>query len=399
MRTFLLVCLVLSFRLCADDALKILERQDAVVRNGMGSLSLIRDVNQVFGASNVDHFISSLGDEDHKPFWNSIAHFGGRYVFELQFLVVIDYRTDTPTGISGPVTANINEVTQVDYQPGGGAGAWFRGGHWHLTPDDLRRLATNGGDWAAVGIPIVTNGVPIEHFQDYVEASRRPLRGGKAQIGELIKEAIAAAEATGAKSSGPSAKPKDLSNIWKYVRPEAGCYEKMVRDGSRLLILPGEVEKLFGTNNVDHLISKFDSKGKIPVWHSVAYFGGRYRLLLQIPIWFDHHDCDTDSLGGMNSAMIQINEIAGVSVGKDGVATAQLGSHWDLSQTAWEALVKNNGQWSVVNLPIVTNFPVAGFETYVTQERHRDLRERQEALDKTVRATVDAFRYPGMAFP
>ena len=391
--------MLLAFGGCGDDALKILERQDAVVRNGMGSLPLIRDVNQVFGASNVDHFISSLGDTDHKPFWNSTALFGGRSQFELQFLVVIDYGTDTPIGIFGPVTANLDEITEVQVHPGGDTNARFMGGHWKLTADDLGRLATNGGDWAAIGIPIVTNGAPVPNFQAYVEQARRPLRGGKAQIGKLIQEAIAAAEAGDTNSSGPSAKPKDLSNIWKYVRPEAGCYEKMVRAGSRLLILPGEVEKLFGAVNVDHLISKFDSKGKIPVWHSVAYFGGRYQLLLQIPIWFDHHDCDTDTLGGLNSAMIQINEIADVSVGKDGVATAKLGNHWVLGPGGWEALVKNNGQWSVVNLPIVTNSPVAGFETYVTQERHRDLRERQEALDKTVRATVDAFKYPTVAFP
>ena len=66
----------------------------------------------------------------------------------------------------------------------------------------------------------------------------------------------------------------------------------------------------FPKRNVDHFISKFGSKTQMPVWHSVTYFAGRYRLLLQVPISIDYEKCRLN--GAMNSAMIQVNEVTKV---------------------------------------------------------------------------------------
>ena len=61
------------------------------------------------------------------------------------------------------------------------------------------------------------------------------------------------------------------------------CHDKVVQDGIKNLILPKEVEPLFGTSNVDHFISEFGSR-RPAIWNSVAYFNGRYELTLQVAI-------------------------------------------------------------------------------------------------------------------
>src|SRR4030095_13278263 len=93
---------------------------------------------------------------------------------------------------------------------------------------------------------------------------------------------------------------------------ELDCYEKVVRHSIETLIFPGQVNSLFGVTNVDHLISKFGSKTQMPVWHSVTYFAGRYRLVLQVPISIDYDKCRLQ--GAMNSAMVQIDEITKVGL-------------------------------------------------------------------------------------
>jgi hypothetical protein len=173
---------------------------------------------------------------------------------------------------------------------------------------------------------------------------------------------------------------------------EPGCYEKVILHGIETLILPGEVNLLFGATNVDHFISKFGSKTQVPVWHSIVYFGGRYRLLLQVPISVDY---DKGKLNGaMNSAMVQIDEITRVDMSKPGIAGARTKGQWRLGESEWEWLLKNNGDWSVVKVPIQTNAPIKGFEDYVRQERGRTLRDRQEDFDKQIRQVIDALPNP-----
>src|SRR6266498_469924 len=69
------------------------------------------------------------------------------------------------------------------------------------------------------------------------------------------------------------------------------CHDKVVQHGIETLTFAQEVNSLFGATNVDHFISKFGSKTFMPGWNSVTYFGGRYRLLLQVPIAIDYNKC------------------------------------------------------------------------------------------------------------
>lgn len=173
------------------------------------------------------------------------------------------------------------------------------------------------------------------------------------------------------------------------ILKELECHDKVVRHGVETLILPKEVESLFGATNVDHFISNFGSKTHAPMWNSVTYFAGRYDLSLQVPIAIDYDKCRL--IGATNSAMVQINEVTKVELSKSGIAEATMKGQWRLNENEWKWLVKNKGDWSVVKVPILTNAPVKGFDEYVRQGRE-PIRNRQEGFDKPIKQTIEGLR-------
>jgi len=173
------------------------------------------------------------------------------------------------------------------------------------------------------------------------------------------------------------------------ILKELECHDQVVHHGIETLIQPKEVESLFGATNVDHFISGFGSKTDMPIWNSVTYFAGRYRLGLQLPISIDYENCRV--IGAVNSAMVQINEVTKVEFSKSGIAEATMKGQWRLNENEWKRFVKNKGDWAVVKLPILTNAPVKGFDEYVKQGRE-PLRNRQEGFDKPIKKAIEDLR-------
>jgi len=152
---------------------------------------------------------------------------------------------------------------------------------------------------------------------------------------------------------------------------ELKCHDKVVRDGIETLILPKEVELLFGKEHVDHFISNFGSKTQRPIWNTVTYFSGRYVLSLRVPISIDYENCKLT--GATDSANVQINEVTKVEISTSGIAEAIQKGQWRLNENEWKWLVKNKGDWTVVKVPILTGAPVKGFDEFVRQGREPHL--------------------------
>jgi len=380
----LLIAIIGTMSLSSADILEDLECHDKVVQDGIHTLTFPKEVEGLVGATNVDHFISNFGSKAHAPTWNSVAYFGGRYELSLQVNISVNFENCTVKGTTGSATVYLNEVTRIEISTSGGAGARLKGGIGgisKLNEHDWKKLIAHAGDWSVVNVPIVTNAPPIKDFDEYVRQGRAPIRNRKEGFDEPIKRAFEALRSGSYKTNVLSADcPNDLN-----------CYDRVVCYG-KAYDLPKEVQAFFGATNVDHFISKFGSKTQTPLWHSVAYFGGRYRLGLQFPMSVDYNKCKPS--GAMNSAFMQIHEITKVDIRKPGNPRATMKGNGELDEGEWKWFLKNKGDWSVVKVPIVTNAPVRGFDEYVRQERARPLRVRQEDFDKPIRRAVDAFRYP-----
>src|SRR5258708_5261659 len=94
--------------------LQELECHDKVVHHGIETFSFAAQVNSLFGATNVEHFISSFGSKTHTSIWNSVTYFGGRYTLSLKVPISIDYENCRLKGATGSAIVSVNEVTKVD---------------------------------------------------------------------------------------------------------------------------------------------------------------------------------------------------------------------------------------------------------------------------------------------
>lgn len=166
------------------------------------------------------------------------------------------------------------------------------------------------------------------------------------------------------------------------------CHDSVVRQGLEIMNIPKEVELLFGKTNVDHFISGFGSKKYFPEWNSVAYFGGRYLVSIKVPIEIDYGKCKLT--GVSNSVSIQINEVTKVAISKSGIAGASLEGQWRLNEKDWKRLLRGNGDWSLVNIPILTNSPVEKFDEYMRQSRE-SIRNRKEVFDDVIKRVLKKF--------
>jgi hypothetical protein len=383
MKTICLLAVVISaMNLHSGDMLKLLECHDAVVRDGVATLTVAKEIESLFGATNVDHFISKFGSKS--AIWNSVTYFFGRYTLSLRVPISIDYDNCKVNGVTDAAAIQINETIKVEISTSGIAGATEKG-QWRLDENKWKRLVNSGGDWSVVGVAILTNS-PVKGFDEFVRQKREPIRNRKEGFDNPIRQTLDALR----KKSEKLPDVSDESNRGALSAVE--CHDKVVRQGVETLILPKEIESLFGATNVDYFISKFGSKTQTPVWHSVTYFAGRYRFLLQVPVLVDYQKCKLK--GAIDSAVVQIDEITKVDISKPGLAGARTKGRWTLNENEWKWLVKNNGDWSVVKVPIQTNAPVKGFDEYVRRERGRPVRSRQEDFDKPIRQLIDAVPYP-----
>jgi hypothetical protein len=190
MKTICWIALVLgAMNVQSADILKELECHDKVVRHGVETLILPKEFESLFGATNVDHFISNFGSKTHHaPIWNSVTYFAGRYELSLQVPIAIDYDKCRLIGATNSAMVQINEVTKVELSKSGIAEATMKG-RWRLNENEWKWLVKNKGDWSVVKVPILTN-APVKGFDEYVRQGREPIRNRQEGFDKPIKQTI-----------------------------------------------------------------------------------------------------------------------------------------------------------------------------------------------------------------
>ncbi len=184
----LTVLLLTAMNLHSAEMLKVLECHDQVVRHGVDTLILPKEVESILGATNVDHFISNFGSRTLPSMWNSVAYFDNRYRFSLRVPIAIDYDKCKLIGATNSAMVQINEVTKVELSKSGIAEATMKG-QWRLNENEWKWLVKNKGDWSVVKVPILTN-APVKGFDEYVRQVREPIRNRQEGFDKPIKQAI-----------------------------------------------------------------------------------------------------------------------------------------------------------------------------------------------------------------
>ena len=134
--------------------------------------------------------------------------------------------------------------------------------------------------------------------------------------------------------------------------------------GINSLPWPKQMETLFGEG--DHFITYYGVDSKPKLWNSEVFFGGRYKLTLQVEVEINYWKHKIVKI--VSPPKFYLLEVD--STIRDNVGTGSISSRgWELAETQWEKLVEAKGDWSVIDIPVKTNDPVARFEDYVKGQR------------------------------
>jgi hypothetical protein len=110
--------------------------------------------------SHISYFTGIAG----RPSWNGYAPLHERYVLEVKVPISLGVLRRGVVS-SGDPSIFVRELEPITKLPDGGL-MIASGASWRLTPEQLRLVAENGGDFSVIGIELVTDR-PVENFDAY----------------------------------------------------------------------------------------------------------------------------------------------------------------------------------------------------------------------------------------
>ena len=147
---------------------------------------------------------------------------------------------------------------------------------------------------------------------------------------------------------------------------EMNAYIQTVQSGIKTLPWPKQIEKLLGES--DHFITHYGFDADPKEWNTEVFFGGRYRLTLQVDVEIDYknHLIKTN----VSAPKFYLFEAGAIRRNaKRDVEGVDISGQWIFDQTQWNKLVEAKGDWSVLGIPVKTNSPLPGFEEHVNRAR------------------------------
>ncbi len=168
--------------------------------------------------------------------------------------------------------------------------------------------------------------------------------------------------------SPPASVPKTIALLATLFatgcgpRPEQ--YQAIHQSARTALPIAVEMEQLFGT--ADHFITHFGSRSEASnLWNTVAFFGGRYELTMQVKIRVDYDKNQIEVVGDPEFYLVEVRSI---KVYDDGRTDGQYDRNFRFTKEEWKTVSEHKGDFSVIGFELKTE-PVAGFDAYVASWR------------------------------
>jgi hypothetical protein len=103
----------------------------------------------------------------------------------------------------------------------------------------------------------------------------------------------------------------------------------------------------------------------VPLFNSVAYFGGRYELTIQVPV-----DIESASSGAtIGEPRFYLLEVGQVTVSRSGQIGARFTRTLTFGRTEWELVCLADGDFSMIGFNVNTT-SAPNFQRYVDASRH-----------------------------
>ena len=154
-------------------------------------------------------------------------------------------------------------------------------------------------------------------------------------------------------------------------------YKATVRSARTVLPIAVQMEELFPV--ADHFITHFGFDSGPKMWNTEVFFGGRYKLTIQVDVEIDYKANKVTKVVG--EPTFYLNEIEKIQILPDGRALTWYNSrnYKSFGSKEWEKIFQEKGDLSALGLTANPE-AVQHFDEYVSQVR-RD-RIRVSLLDR-----------------
>lgn len=96
------------------------------------------------------------------------------------------------------------------------------------------------------------------------------------------------------------------------------------------------------------------------VWNSVAYFGGRYELTMQVPVAI--RSSTTGKMTG--EPRFYLNEVSDVSISPSGQIGASFSRNREFGPAEWKKVLEAKGDFGAIGFKMNTGPPIKDFDAY-----------------------------------
>jgi len=154
---------------------------------------------------------------------------------------------------------------------------------------------------------------------------------------------------------------------------DAKRYAQAVKSGFKKIPEAMQIERLFG--EADHFIS-YSGPEVSQDWNTVAFFGGRYILTMQVEIETNASFSEVTNVLG--EPKFYLWEIGQVIVSPRGGVEGKFAGSWTFGLKEWKKVVEAGGDFSAVGIIIKKDQPVKSFDAYVKGQREPRVRVRPD---------------------
>ncbi|MDA7951518.1 MAG: hypothetical protein MPJ24_08525 [Pirellulaceae bacterium] len=144
-------------------------------------------------------------------------------------------------------------------------------------------------------------------------------------------------------------------------RHDAVGYKKSVLYGEKTSKLVKDFKNISGENEVTNRISYYDGYGGSPTWNSKTKLHGRYIFTMRFPITINRW---TKEFVRSGDPGFYIHEVIEVEFSKPDkyASRTRYGKQFIFSMDEWNKLVEKNGDFSEINIDLITDSPIDNFD-------------------------------------
>jgi hypothetical protein len=146
------------------------------------------------------------------------------------------------------------------------------------------------------------------------------------------------------------------------ANPTLADYKETIGDGVKKIGFASELKRLFPDAKLTHSIVHYGFAPGPRKWQSMAYFGGRYELGIEVMVEINYKT--NEIVRTIGPATFYLVEVSKVSKNSNGSVGARFGAQTKFGEEEWKKVIDAKGDFAAIHFSI-NPAPLDGFQDYV----------------------------------